>query len=135
MSAGITYYHMQRMIAAQVPHDSYQLHLHPCWFRKDGKRIQCSELVKGLKQFKFKGSDVEFWGKALGIPLDNGIWLRVQFALHGHGLPATQNEFDSKLEAWKTFANPETHTFVAAAIGGPNMTIILVDWSKLQYHR
>lgn len=115
------------MIAAQVPDNVYQLHLHSQWFRKDGKTFQNPELVKEMEDFRFKGSDMEFWGKALGIPLGNGVWLRVQFALHRHGLPATRSEYNSMVEAWETSNDPKTQTFVAATIVGSDITVILVD--------
>lgn len=102
MPEAITYYDMQRMISAQVPENNYQLHLHPRLFRKDGKTIQYTGLVKNIKDFRFKGSNVEFWGKALGIPLGDGVWLKLQFAQHGLGLPATRAEYDSMVEAWET---------------------------------
>lgn len=51
----------------------------------------------------------------------------MQFVLHGHGLPATWLEYDWMVDAWKTSNDPTEHTFVAATIGGPDMTIILLD--------
>lgn len=91
------------------------------------KRWQYPELVKAIKDFWFKSNDVEFWGKALGIPLGDGARLKVQFALHGHGLPATRSEYDSMIEAWETSNDAKTYTYVATAIVESNLTVILVD--------
>lgn len=71
MPEDIIYYDLQRMIAVQVTEDIYRLQLHARWFRKNGKTKQYSELVTEIKDFRFKGREMEFGGKALGISLGN----------------------------------------------------------------
>lgn len=132
MPEAFTYYDMQRMIAAQVPAGRYYLELHPRWFRKQSSAIptvQNPELLSGLEkqEFDFTGLDVRFHGKALGIPLKNGIWLRLQFALHGHGLPACREEYNAMVAAWDQEKDSKRHVYILAAIVGPDMCIILVD--------
>lgn len=63
----------------------------------------------------------------MGIPLSHSIWLKVHFLLHGHGLPCTREEYDTIIRAWKEEKNVKKHTFVLAAIVGPEMCVILVD--------
>lgn len=121
---------MKRMIEAQVPAGTYKLELHPRWFRSDNKTLINPELIEDsrTRSFEFSGRMVEHWGKALGIPLCGGIWLRVQFALHGHALPATTKEYKSMVHAWDDkSAKAEFKTTIFAAIVGEEMTVIFVD--------
>ncbi|KAH8144447.1 uncharacterized protein LAJ45_11577 [Morchella importuna] len=129
MPEGITYYDMKRMIEAQVPAGTYRLDLHPRWFRADNGTLFNANLIECMKgrSFQFSGAGVEHWGKALGIPLADGIWLRVQFALHGHGLPASTEEYLSMVKAWDDHPNSEFNTTVLGAIVGEEMTVLLVD--------
>lgn len=123
MPKAFTYYDMERMIATQFPAGTYTLEVHEQWFRantskiptmRDGELLE--EYAFDRKEFFFQGSDVQFHGKAMGIPLSHGIWFRVHFLLHGHGLPCIREEKDTK-----------KHTFILAAIVGLEMCVILVD--------
>ncbi|KAH8151179.1 uncharacterized protein LAJ45_04881 [Morchella importuna] len=137
MPEAFTYFDMQRMIAAQVPSGVYYLEVHWRWHRKDNKTIRDQQLLPPLastrtdgtsvyKAFDFKGSDVKFWGKALGTPIGNNRWFRVQFALHGHALPITRAEYEDMVKNWEALPTATTATLpgittIAAAIVGEDI--------------
>lgn len=147
MPEAFTYFDMQRMIAAQVPSGVYYLEVHWRWHRKDNKTIRDQQLLPPLastrtdgtsvyKAFDFKGSDVKFWGKALGTPIGNNRWFRVQFALHGHALPITRAEYEDMVKNWEALPTATTATLpgittIAAAIVGEDMCVIFVDRNRL----
>lgn len=91
--------------------------------------VQNFELVKKISDFRFKGSIVEIWRKGHEIPVGNGIWVSMQFALHEHDLLATWSKYNSMIESKATPNDAKTHPFVRPAITivGPDITIILVD--------
>lgn len=107
------------MIAAPVPEDIYQVQLHQRWISKAKKPLQNPKLPAEIRDFSFKGTNMEFWGKALNNTQGmSGIWLRIQFALHDHSLPTIRLEYNPIIEAWETSKNSKRIIFVAAAIVG-----------------
>lgn len=129
------------MCAAQVPQGLYELQLHTRWFRKAGSKTatlenpQLLESIQG-KKIPFKGSDIQPNGKQLGIPLLDNIWLRVQFALHGHALLTSREQYNAMVQAWDTEKDTKKYIYIFGAIVGVNMYVILVDRYvvRLQYH-
>lgn len=60
MPEAITYYDMQRMIAAQVPADIYHLDVHQRWFRDDKSRIPTIKDGELLEEYAFDSESYKF---------------------------------------------------------------------------
>ncbi|RPA91627.1 hypothetical protein L873DRAFT_1848154 [Choiromyces venosus 120613-1] len=83
MPQGLTYWDMARMLKAQIPAGFYKLELNEQFIRK-GKMVGREILEPYLQEeFYFQlQMMIETWGKAMGLSINGGFWLRWQFALH-----------------------------------------------------
>ncbi|KAG0128324.1 hypothetical protein HOY82DRAFT_592900 [Tuber indicum] len=87
MPEGLTYWDMARMLKAQIPPGFYRLELNEQFIGKEkfvgGEMLE--PYLHSEFEFHFQPQEIiKTWGKAMGLSINGGLWLRLQFALHGH---------------------------------------------------
>ncbi|KAA6412695.1 MAG: hypothetical protein FRX48_03687 [Lasallia pustulata] len=78
------------------------------------------------------GSDIQYHGKSLGIPLGQGFWIRIHCVLRGHVLLIGTEELNGYQASWR--ANPRAAPHIQMALINQDSTlpsIILCDRNKL----
>ncbi|KAA6414388.1 MAG: hypothetical protein FRX48_01137 [Lasallia pustulata] len=78
------------------------------------------------------GSDIQYHGKSLGIPLGQGFWIQIHCVLHGHVLLIRTEELNAYQASWRD--NPHAAPHIQIALINQDSTlpsIILCDRNKL----
>ncbi|KAG0137918.1 hypothetical protein HOY82DRAFT_666825 [Tuber indicum] len=132
MPEGLTYWDMARMLKAQIPPGFYRLELNEQFIGK-GKFVGEEMLEPYLHselEFHFQPQEmIKTWGKAMGLSINGGLWLRLQFALHGHTVAMSREEYESCKKVWST--PTKDNITIQLAVVGSEMCIVFVDKNRL----
>ncbi|KAJ6258048.1 hypothetical protein Dda_6960 [Drechslerella dactyloides] len=153
MPEGITAYDMRRMLIARFTETSVYIEIHKRWFKRSAKRSakstedceedDCKEgsgdtmndetlhLLQPLlgQALEFDIKQLAYHGKQLGLSLVPGIWVRVKFALHGHCVTMTRDQYDEIKVDWDR-TTPKFNICIQFALVGVNQVMVFSDHTK-----
>ncbi|RPA99266.1 hypothetical protein L873DRAFT_1843608 [Choiromyces venosus 120613-1] len=132
MPEGITYLDMKRMLIAQIPPGLYRIESHQEFHRKNQFTGSDPTLLEQYyhKDFFLNTLEIETWGKAIAFSLPT-LWLRWQFALHGHVVPMKTTEYKQIIDSWKLKPGSIENVHIQMAFVGIEMCIVFLDRNKL----